>query len=180
MHLHVHYDDFRLAEAFTISRGTKTQAEVITDTVEDGAHRGHGECVPYARYGESRGSVKAQIKALPERFDRAALQDLLPAGAARNAVDCALWDLAAKQTGRRVWELAGLPALGRFGRPILLGLSRKRMIGDVLEVPTEGRLIGTLAANVLGLAGGARVLRVHDVAEHVAAVKIFRAMDQNR
>ena len=67
MHLHVHYDDFRLAEAFTISRGTKTQAEVITVTVEDGAHRGHGECVPYARYGESRGSVKAQIKALPER-----------------------------------------------------------------------------------------------------------------
>ena len=112
MHLHVHYDDFRLAEAFTISRGTKTQAEVITVTVEDGAHRGHGECVPYARYGESRGSVKAQIKALPERFDRAALQDLLPAGAARNAVDCALWDLAAKQTGRRVWELAGLSAPG--------------------------------------------------------------------
>lgn len=76
--------------------------------------------------------------------------------------------------------LAGLPTLGRFGRPILLGLSKKRMIGEVLEVPTEGRLIGTLAANVLGLAGGARVLRVHDVAEHVAAVKIFRAMDQNR
>jgi len=112
MHLHVHYDDFRLAEAFTISRGTKTAAEVITVTVEDGVFRGHGECVPYARYGESRGSVKAQIKGLPETFTRDALQHLLPAGAARNAVDCALWDLAAKQAGRRIWDLAGLPAPG--------------------------------------------------------------------
>ena len=76
--------------------------------------------------------------------------------------------------------LAGLPALRAFGRPILLGLSKKRMIGEVLDVPTEGRLVGTLAANVLGLAGGARVLRVHDVAEHVAAVKIFQAMDESR
>lgn len=112
MHLHVHYDDFRLAEAFTISRGTKTAAEVITVTLEEGGHRGHGECVPYARYGESRASVKAQIKGLPERFGRAELQDLLPAGAARNAVDCALWDLEAKQSGRRAWGLAGLPAPG--------------------------------------------------------------------
>ncbi len=79
-------------------------------TVTDGANRGHGECVPYARYGESRGSVKAQIKALPAAVDRAALQALLPAGAARNAVDCALWDLEAKVTGRPVWALAGLPA----------------------------------------------------------------------
>ena len=112
MHLHVHYDDFRLVEAFTISRGTKTAAEVITVTVEDDGHRGHGECVPYARYGESRGSVKAQIRALPDRFTRADLRDLLPAGAARNAVDCALWDWEAKRTGRRVWDLAGIPAPG--------------------------------------------------------------------
>jgi len=72
--------------------------------------RGHGECVPYARYGESRGSVKAQIKTLPEGVTRADLPALLPPGAARNAVDCALWDWEAKRAGRRVWDLAGEPA----------------------------------------------------------------------
>ncbi|MCA8884226.1 MAG: dipeptide epimerase, partial [Rhodobacteraceae bacterium] len=112
MELAVHYDTFQLAEVFTISRGSRTQAEVITVAASDGAARGYGECVPYARYGESRGSVKAQIKALPAGLDRVQLQEALPPGAARNAVDCALWDLQAKQSGRRVWDLAGLPAPG--------------------------------------------------------------------
>lgn len=112
MHLHVSYDDFQLAEAFTISRGTKTAAEVITVRVEDGSLHGYGECVPYARYGESRGSVKAQIKSLPADVTRDSLQKLLPPGAARNAVDCALWDLDARRAGCRVWELAGLSKPG--------------------------------------------------------------------
>ena len=112
MHLHVSYDDFALAEAFTISRGTKTAAEVVTVRAEDGHLRGYGECVPYARYGETRASVKAQIKGLPDGITRADLQAALPAGAARNAVDCALWDLEARRAGCRVWELAGLPAPG--------------------------------------------------------------------
>lgn len=112
MHLTVSYDDFQLAEAFTISRGTKTAAEVVTVCAQDGHLRGYGECVPYARYGESRGSVKAQIKSLPGDVTRDSLQDLLPPGAARNAVDCALWDLEARRAGVRVWELAGLPAPG--------------------------------------------------------------------
>ncbi len=68
--------------------------------------------MPYARYGETLDSVTAQIAALPAAFDRAALQTLLPPGAARNAVDCALWDLEAKQSGRRVWQLAGLAEPG--------------------------------------------------------------------
>jgi L-alanine-DL-glutamate epimerase-like enolase superfamily enzyme len=108
MELSVRYDDFPLAETFTISRASKTVAEVITVTVSDDGHRGHGECVPYPRYGESRNSVKAQIKALPDSFTREDLQTLLPAGAARNAVDCALWDLEARLAGTRVWQLAGL------------------------------------------------------------------------
>jgi L-alanine-DL-glutamate epimerase-like enolase superfamily enzyme len=112
MHLHVSYDDFRLAEAFTISRGTKTAAEVVTVRAEADGMRGYGECVPYARYGESRASVKAQIKGLPADVSRDSLQDLLPPGAARNAVDCALWDLEARIAGCRVWELAGLPEPG--------------------------------------------------------------------
>lgn len=71
--------------------------------------------------------------------------------------------------------LAGLDLLGGFGRPLLLGLSRKRMIGEVLDADVSARLTGTLAANVLGLSRGARILRVHDVPEHVQAVKIFNA-----
>ncbi len=112
MQIDVTRDVFRLAEKFTISRGSRTAAEVLTVTLRDGGHAGRGECVPYGRYGETLASVEAAIAGLPEQFDRAALQGLLPAGAARNASDCALCDLAAKQAGCRVWELAGLAPPG--------------------------------------------------------------------
>ena len=107
MQIEVTSDVFRLAQVFTISRGSRTQAEVLTVTI-DGL--GRGECVPYARYGETLQSVTAQIQGLPSDLTRASLQDALPAGAARNAVDCAMWDLAAKRAGCRVWDLLGLPA----------------------------------------------------------------------
>jgi len=110
MRLTVETEVFPLAKAFTISRGSRTEARVLTVTIEADGARGRGECVPYSRYGETLESVRAQILSLPAKLDRAALQRLLPAGAARNAVDCALWDLEAKRAGRRVWELAGLPA----------------------------------------------------------------------
>ncbi|WP_170370102.1 N-acetyl-D-Glu racemase DgcA [Ruegeria arenilitoris] len=110
MQIDVSRDVFRLAQVFTISRGSRTEAKVLTVRLTDGAHQGWGECVPYARYDETLESVEAEIRALPEAFTRQSLMDLLPAGAARNAVDCALWDLEAKRAGRRAWELAGLPA----------------------------------------------------------------------
>ncbi len=103
-------DSFRLAEVFTISRGSRTEAKVLTVQVTRDGVTGRGECVPYARYGETLDSVTAQIEGVPPGITRADLQDALPAGAARNAVDCALWDHAAKQAGCRVWDLAGLPA----------------------------------------------------------------------
>ena len=112
MKLTVTFEAFPLARVFTISRGSRTEAQVLTVRISDGKATGWGECVPYARYGETRDSVAAQIAALPSTFDRKSLATLLPAGAARNAVDCALWDLEAKQQGKRVWELAGLPAPG--------------------------------------------------------------------
>ena len=112
MRLTVTEERFPLAEVFTISRGSKTEAAVLTVTVEDGGAAGRGECVPYARYGETLDSVAEEIRGLPGRFTRAELQALLPPGAARNAVDCALWDLEAKQAGKRAWELAGLAAPG--------------------------------------------------------------------
>jgi L-alanine-DL-glutamate epimerase-like enolase superfamily enzyme len=103
-------ETFRLAQAFTISRGSKTEARVLTARATHDGISGWGECVPYARYGETLESVAAQVAGLPPDVTRTALQSQLPAGAARNAVDCALWDHAAKSAGRRVWELAGLPA----------------------------------------------------------------------
>ena len=108
MKIDVNRDIFKLEQAFTISRGSRPEAKVLTVRLTDSGVAGWGECVPYARYGESLESVTAQIEALPETLSRAALNDLLPAGAARNAVDCALWDLEAKQSGKRVWDLAGL------------------------------------------------------------------------
>ncbi|WIY27158.1 N-acetyl-D-Glu racemase DgcA [Parasedimentitalea psychrophila] len=112
MRITVTRDVFKLAQVFTISRGSRTEAKVLTVTVEQGGFTGWGECVPYARYDETLDSVTAEIEGLPGDFTRAELQSLLPTGAARNAVDCALWDLEAKQAGKRVWELAGLAAPG--------------------------------------------------------------------
>ncbi|MCB1345282.1 MAG: dipeptide epimerase [Rhodobacteraceae bacterium] len=123
----VEAESFRLAEVFTISRGSRTEAKVLTVRVEREGVTGWGECVPYARYGETLESVAAEIAGLPEGIDRRALQQALPAGAARNAVDCALWDLEAKSAGRHAAELAGLaplkPAITTF--TISLGEPRK-------------------------------------------------------
>ncbi|WP_299947263.1 N-acetyl-D-Glu racemase DgcA [uncultured Ruegeria sp.] len=112
MQIEVSRDVFRLAQVFTISRGSRTEAKVLTVRISDGLHRGWGECVPYARYDETLDSVEAQIAGLPDVFSRYSLMDLLPAGAARNAVDCALWDLEAKRAGKRAWELAELVTPG--------------------------------------------------------------------
>ena len=112
MRVEVSRDVFRLAQVFTIARGSRTEAQVLTVRISDGVAQGRGECVPYARYGETLESVTAEIEGLPDVFDRGALAGLLPAGAARNAVDCALWDLEAKRAGKRVWELAGLSEPG--------------------------------------------------------------------
>ncbi len=110
--LQVEEERFALAEVFTIARGSRTHADVLTAVVARDGVRGWGECVPYARYGETMASVRAQIEGLPEGISRADLQAALTAGAARNAVDCALWDWEAKQAGLRVWDLAGLAAPG--------------------------------------------------------------------
>ncbi len=107
MPIQVVQDVFRLAEVFTISRGSRTEAKVLTVSVTRDGQVGRGECVPYARYGETMDSVAEEIAALPEDVTREGLYDLLGAGAARNAVDCALWDLEAKTAGKRVWELLG-------------------------------------------------------------------------
>ncbi|MDR3450628.1 MAG: dipeptide epimerase [Alphaproteobacteria bacterium] len=100
-----------IARVFTISRGSKTEAVVVVAEVTDGLVTGRGECVPYTRYGESAEGVKATIENVAGNIStRQALLKLLPAGAARNAIDCALWDYEAKLSGKRVYELAGIDA----------------------------------------------------------------------
>ncbi|MCL4170504.1 UNVERIFIED_CONTAM: hypothetical protein GTU68_049005, partial [Idotea baltica] len=111
MKIEVSSDVFQLVQVFTISRGSRIEARVLTVRITDDGVTGWGECVPYARYGETLESVTAQIEGLSGVITREALYDLLPAGAARNAVDCALWDLEAKQAGKPAWQLAGLEPL---------------------------------------------------------------------
>lgn len=110
--LFVEAERFPLAAAFTISRGSKTEAAVLTCTIADGNNSGRGECVPYARYGETLESVQAQIEAIrgriAEGISRRELLDEMKPGAARNAVDCALWDLEAKASGITAFRTAGI------------------------------------------------------------------------
>jgi L-alanine-DL-glutamate epimerase-like enolase superfamily enzyme len=105
-------ETFALRQRFTISRGSKTETIVVTAELRDGEFVGRGECGPNIRYGETPESVADAIDGMADEIarglDRAGLQTAMPPGAARNAIDCALWDLQAKRTGRPVWQLAGL------------------------------------------------------------------------
>ncbi|MFN3522209.1 MAG: N-acetyl-D-Glu racemase DgcA [Phenylobacterium sp.] len=104
-----------IAGAFKIARGAKTEAHVVVAEISEKGARGRGEAVPYARYGETVDGVLRQIEgvrtAMEAGVSREQLQGLLPAGAARNALDCALWDLEAKLAGEPAWRLAGRPRL---------------------------------------------------------------------
>jgi L-alanine-DL-glutamate epimerase-like enolase superfamily enzyme len=113
--LSVHVEHWPIAGSFVISRGAKTEAVVVVAEVGGGRDTGRGECVPYARYGETVESVTAAITAMREPLARGLtrqeLQQAMPPGAARNALDCALWDFQAKREGRAVHELAGVHPL---------------------------------------------------------------------
>lgn len=131
MQISVEPQSFRLAETFTIARGSRDAAEVLTVTVDWQGVKGRGECVPYARYGETLESVTAQVMSFApmleavSRADANALdvRDYLPAGAARNAVDCAILDWRAKSDGRRIWEImSGLGTPGPVQTAFTLSL----------------------------------------------------------
>jgi L-alanine-DL-glutamate epimerase-like enolase superfamily enzyme len=115
LNLAVRVERWPIRGGFAISRGSKTEAVVVVASVSDGRHTGRGECVPYARYGESVEGVAAAIEAcarpIENGLSRAELAALLPAGAARNALDCALWDLEAKRSGRSAAAMAGIGPL---------------------------------------------------------------------
>lgn len=114
MKLTAQHESWPLKTSFQIARGSKTSAETVCVALDDGSHRGRGECLPYNHYGETVEGVIALIDSLHDKLadglSRKELQTLLPSGAARNALDCAFWDLEAKQSGARVWDLLGVKA----------------------------------------------------------------------
>jgi L-alanine-DL-glutamate epimerase-like enolase superfamily enzyme len=157
--LRVATERWPIAGAFTISRGSKTQAEVVVAEVDDGLHRGRGECVPYGRYGETVEGVAAAIAGLgPEiarGLDRAELQGALPAGAARNALDCALWDLAAKRAQRPVQALADLP----LPRPLVTAYTISLGTPHAMAAAAEKAASRSLLKVKLGQAGDPERIR---------------------
>jgi L-alanine-DL-glutamate epimerase-like enolase superfamily enzyme len=126
-----HEEVWPLKQPFRISRGSRTEAQVVVMTVKDSKHIGRGEGVPLARYNQSIASVLAQIESIQRKknLNRQILQGLLPAGATRNALDCALWDLEAKLSGKRVWELANIPIVPEVETSFTISLDTPERMG---------------------------------------------------
>lgn len=120
MQINAREETWPLVKPFRISRGSRTEASVVVVTATDGEHTGRGEGVPIKRYDQTAAFVLAEIESIKSagNLNRGQLQNVLPPGAARNAVDCALWDLEAKTSGKRVWELADFVKLYCSGRPV--------------------------------------------------------------
>jgi L-alanine-DL-glutamate epimerase-like enolase superfamily enzyme len=162
---------FPIAGRFVISRGAKTEARVVTATLRAGGAIGRGECVPYARYGESVESVIAAIEGVRGQIelgaDRQALQRLLPAGAARNAVDCAMWDLEAKRLGRRAYAIAGFERLAPLVTAYTLSVGApEEMRAAALEAAHRPLLKVKLA----GEGDEARLAAVREGAPHATLI----------
>ncbi|MBP2160893.1 MULTISPECIES: N-acetyl-D-Glu racemase DgcA [Asticcacaulis] len=133
MQLTLRAETFPIAGTFTIARGSKTEAHVVYVEVEDGGHVGRGESVPYARYGESIEASLAELEAVRGQVEAGItieqLQSLMKPGAARNALDCALWDLRAKQSGVPAWKTAGLKRLDPLKTAYTLSLAAPEAMG---------------------------------------------------
>jgi L-Ala-D/L-Glu epimerase len=163
MELSVKIERWPLAGAFTISRGSKTEAVVVVAELSDGTHRGRGESAPYSRYGETPDGIVAAIEAmrlaLQGGLDRAGLQRAMPAGAARNALDCAYWDVNAKQANRRAHDLAG------FARPEPLTTAFTISLGTPAEMAAAAERAAWRPLLKVKLGGG------DDDGKRIAAVR---------
>jgi L-alanine-DL-glutamate epimerase-like enolase superfamily enzyme len=143
--LSVRTESWPIAGSFTISRGAKTEAQVVVAELSDGRHKGRGECVPYPRYDETAQTVMAALGAVSTRLafglDRAALQAEMPAGAARNALDCAFWDLEAKRANKPAHELAGLPAPKPLTTAFTISLGTPEAMADAARKAAARKLL---------------------------------------
>jgi L-alanine-DL-glutamate epimerase-like enolase superfamily enzyme len=160
-----------LAHAFTISRGSRTSAEVVVAEVHDGEFRGRGECVPYPRYGESVDSVVAALEAMKgavfSGLDRRELQQAMPPGAARNALDCAFWDLDAKRDDRRAAEIAGIGELRPVVTAYTLSLDTPEKMGEAAAAQRQRPLLK------LKLTGDGDIERVAAVRRAAPAARLI-------
>jgi len=153
-----------LKEVFRISRGSRTEARVVVVTVNDGKNAGRGEGVPIARYSQSIDSVLAQIESIKSvrDLDRDKLQHLLPPAAARNALDCALWDLEAKRCGKRAWEQANIPIIPEVETSFTISLDAPDNVGAAAKAAANSPLLKLkLGGDELDLA---RIEAVHEAA----------------
>ena len=157
--------------SFTISRGSKTAADVVVVELTQDGVTGRGECVPYARYGESVQGVITQIEnimpVLREGLDRGALQSVLPAGAARNAVDCALWDLESKQHRQRIWQRLNKPEPDALLTAYTLSLDTPENMQAAAEANSDRPLLK------LKLAGAGDLARVTAVRKGAPQARII-------
>ncbi|MEQ8282864.1 MAG: dipeptide epimerase [Parvibaculum sp.] len=165
-------ESWPIAGAFTISRGSKTEARIIVVKLRENGVTGRGECVPYARYGETEKDTLAAIRALQPRISdgltREELQRAIPRGAARNAIDCAMWDLEARQAQCPVWKLAGLTEPGPVTTAYTLSLAAPDAMREAARENTHRPLLK------LKLGGGpddiARVEAVRDGAPNATLI----------
>lgn len=145
MRLVIAEERWPIAGSFTISRGSKTEAHVVTVTLQDEGHVGRGECVPYPRYDETVPQVMAALEAARARIEAgvtpADVAALMAPHAARNALDCALWDLAAKKAGQPAWQLAGLPEPRPGVTAYTLSLDTPEAMGEAAAKAAERPLL---------------------------------------
>jgi L-alanine-DL-glutamate epimerase-like enolase superfamily enzyme len=132
-----------LKEVFRISRGERTETRVVVVTVTDGQHIGRGEAVPIKRYKQSAESVLAQVESVKseKHLDRNRIRELLPAGAARNALDCAFWDLEAKISGKRVWELANIRMIPKVETSFTISLDTPEKMAAAAKANTNAPIL---------------------------------------
>ena len=165
-----HEEIWPLRQPFRISRGSHTEAQIVVLTASDGKHIGRGESAPLARYNQSIASVLAQIESIQgdKTLNRQSLQGLLPAGAARNALDCALWDLEAKTSGQRVWQLANIPIAPEVETSFTISLDTPEKMGEAASAAAFAQGFGVPRILKLKLGGDdpdlARIEAVRGVA----------------
>jgi L-alanine-DL-glutamate epimerase-like enolase superfamily enzyme len=165
-----------LKQPFRISRGSRTEARVVVVTVSDGKHIGRGEGIPLARYNQSTASVLAEIESITgeKNLNREGLQDLLPAGAARNALDCALWDLEAKASGERAWELAHIPIVPEVETSLTISLDTAERMSAAASAAAFAQGFGVPRILKLKLGGDDLDLsRVQAVRETAPAARLL-------
>jgi len=169
--LTVEVERWPIRGGFTISRGSKHEAVVVVATVSDGRYRGRGECVPYARYGETVEdvvtAVEACASAIASGANRADLGTFLPAGAARNAIDCALWDFEAKRSGRSAAKLAGLLPLHAVETAFTISLASPEVMAAKAR---EASGYPLLKLKLGGDGDEARLVAVRDAVPHARLI----------